>query len=458
MVSRLQGLAGQRMFIVAAGVLACALLGGGSQAQASTVAGRITGAPIPATGAGEAFVRAVSLQTGEIVAVDGTDAAGRYRMTVPKGAFALFPTVVTLRRVFAPKPATVRLRRGQRKSVRLPARPKAVVLRPIVALPDNSFTGGTGELTGLNRGLRDMLITDLLPVRTASCDLSIVDRSRRAMDVRAAELALVRRGLVDPATAIRAGGLIEPTRGIRGTISLTGGRLRLSAETYRWSSKKTLHRTSVEGAKEEFFELELDLARRLAALLCEQPPPVSGTFSGSLDYGRVVPVGVTPGTLSWSGSLDLEPQTSPAGLPPGLPPQFGGPTTIYQVRAGTLTASLRITSAFGGCTISGTGTFDVPTILGGAPVGAMTITEGDPDTYRLALDGGLARIPTVLSDCPPGEEGSNGRTGEWPLRGIGLLPFTQTPAITAEGVFAGTATGSVPGTDDGYRWTWSLRG
>jgi hypothetical protein len=25
-------------------------------------------------------------------------------------------------------------------------------------------------------------------------------------------------------------------------------------------------------------------------------------------------------------------------------------------------------------------------------------------------------------------------------------------------VFAGSATGSVPGTDDGYTWTWSLRG
>ena len=49
-------------------------------------------------------------------------------------------------------------------------------------------------------------------------------------------------------------------------------------------------------------------------------------------------------------------------------------------------------------------------------------------------------------------------TGEWPLLGIGLLPFGQTSTITTEGVYAGSASGSQPGTDDGYRWTWSLSG
>jgi hypothetical protein len=57
----------------------------------------------------------------------------------------------------------------------------------------------------------------------------------------------------------------------------------------------------------------------------------------------------------------------------------------------------------------------------------LTVTEGNPDTYRLALDGTLATIPTVLSACPPGE-GTDGMTGVWPLLGIGLLPFIQTPA------------------------------
>ena len=429
------------------GAVALALVGG--NAEASTVVGRITGTPIPAAGKGQAFVFAANLQTSEVVGADDADAAGRYRLTVPKGAFALFPSVITLGHVISPKPTKVRLRGGQRRSVGLPARAKAVILRPIVALPDNSFKGGTGQFSVLNRGLRDMLISDLASVRTAGCDVTLVERSAAFMAARNAELALVRRGLVDPATAIRPGRLINPTRGIRGTISVTGGRMRINAEIYRWSSQKTLYRTSVEGPAARFFQLEPQLARQLAKLLCGPPPPVSGTFSGSLDYSRQTPVGTVLGRLDWNGSLELEPQQTQ-----GIPPQFGGPTASYGVRSGTFTARLDISSVFDGCTISGQGTFDVVAVRAGSTVPVLTITEGNPDTYRLVLDGTLAKIP-VLSVCPP--PGTSG-PGEWPLLGIGLLPFSQTPAITTEGVFAGSATGSTPGVDDGYKWTWSLSG
>ena len=430
------------------------LVGSVTQARASTVAGKITGAPIPSPGTGQAFVRAVSIQTGEVVAVDDADAAGRYRVIVPKGTFALFPTVITIGKLFSPKPTRVRLKRGQRKSVRLPARAKAVVLRPIVGMPDDSFTGGTGEFRALNKGLRDMLITDLVQTRIAGCDISLAERGAFGLAMIKREFELARLGLTDPATAPRPGLLVTPTRGIRGTFTVAGGRMRIDAQIYKWSSKKTLHRTSVEGAQEEFFALEAVLARRLAALLCDKPPPISGTFTGSLDYAQVVPVGVLRGKIDWNGALELEPTTSPTGIPP----QFGGPTASYQVKSGTVTARIELTSVFPDCTISGQGTFDLPTILGGARVSVMSITEGDPDTYQLALDGGLARIPAMLSACPPDRASSNGNPAPWPLLGIGLLPFTQTPAITTEGVYAGSASGSRPGTDDGYQWTWSLRG
>lgn len=446
------------LIVTAVGALVALVFAGETPATASTVAGKITGAPIPAPGSGRAFVRAVSVQTGTVVAVDDTDAAGRYRVTVPKGTFVLFPTVIRIGKLFAPKPTRVRVKRGQRQSVRLPARVKAVVARPIAAMPDNSFTGGTGEFSVLNRGLRDMLITDLLDAKTPGCQISIVDRSALGLAAIKLEFKLVGLGLTDPATAPRPGHIINPTRGIRGTISVSGGRMVLTAETYKWSSKKTLHRTSVEGAKEEFFELETDLARRLAALLCEKPPPISGTFTGSLDYAKIIPVGVILGKLDWTGSLELE----PSPLPAGIPPQLAGPTTTYQVKTGTVTAHLQgLTSAFGDCTISGQVTLDMPAALspGGVPLPALMITDGDPDTYRLGLDGGLGRIPTVLSLCPPPQASSNGMTGEWPLLGIGLLPISFTPfTVTTEGVFAGSATGTTPGLDAGYQWTWSLRG
>jgi hypothetical protein len=446
--------AGRRTLIVAAiGGLVALALAGAVAATASTVTGKITGAPIPAPGTGRAFVRAVSAQTGTVVAVDDTDAVGRYKVTVPKGTFVLLPTVITLNRLFAPKPTRVRLKRGQRKSVRLPARAKAVVLRPIIGMPDASFTGATGEFRGLNKGLRDMLITDLLTTRIAGCQIAGSEQSAFGLAMIRQEFTLARRGLVDPATAPRTGLMISPTRGIRGTFTVTGGRMRIDAQIYKWSSGKTLHRTSVEGAQEEFFALETDLARRLAALLCEQPPPISGTFTGLLDYAKVIPVGVIQGTVEWNGSLELEPTPTPAGLPP----QFGGPATIYHARSGTLTARIQIPPAFGNCGISGHGTFDVAA-MGGATQAVMMITEGDPDTYQLGLGAGLEQIPSVLTDCPPDKASSNGDPAPWPLLGIGFLPFTQTTTIATEGVFSGSATGTRPGTDDGYQWTWSLRG
>jgi hypothetical protein len=427
---------------------------GGGLAEASIVTGQITGAPIPAPGAGAAFVRAVSLETGEVIAVDDADTAGRYRLTVPKGSFALLPTVITIGKLYSPRPTRVRLKRGQRTSVRLPARAKATNLRPIVAMPDDSFTGATGDFSVLHRGLRDMLIRELLLADIPGCDITAVERGATGFGAILQEHALARRGVLDPATAPRLGRLITPTRGIRGTITVANGRMRIDAQIYQWSSKKTLHATSVEGAQEEFFQLEPDLVRRLAALLCEKPPPISGTFTGSLDMSRLVPVGAVPGKIDWNGSVELEPQ---APLTPGLPPQFSLGTT-YQSKAGTVTVRINKPASAGNCGIVGEGTFDIVGILGGAVVPVLTITDGDPDTYRLTLDGGILQIPSVKTDCPPDQAASNGSPAPWPLRGIGLLPFSQTPAVTSDGVFSGSTTGTQPGVDDGYQWTWSLRG
>jgi len=58
----------------------------------------------------------------------------------------------------------------------------------------------------------------------------------------------IHAGLVDPATAIRSGLLVNPTRGVRGTISISGGRIPIRAEVYKWSSRKTIGRPSLEGA------------------------------------------------------------------------------------------------------------------------------------------------------------------------------------------------------------------
>lgn len=441
--------------VVATVALAMLAFVGATPAVASRVDGRITGVEIPAAGQGEAFVRVVSMQTGAIVATDDVDMAGRYRVTMPKGTFALFPTVVTVGKVYSPKPTRVRLKRGQRKAVRLPAKTTGVAVRPIVGMPDNSFTGATGEFQGLNRGLRDMLMKDIAEARVPDCTITMVERSAFGLAAIRREFDLVRLGVTDPATAPRPGLLINPTRGVRGTFTASGGRIRIDAEVYRWSNRKTIKRTSVEGAKEEFFELEADLSRKLASLVCNKPPPVTGTFSGSLDYSRTIPAGLTIGTLDWSGSLELEPDTSGTGVPP----QFGGPSATYLVASGTVTVRLNLPPAGGNCGIAGQGRLDLATLLGATRLPALTVTEGTPDSYRLALDGGLGQVPSVLVDCPPDKAASNGAAAPWPLREIKLLPFSLAPLTTGtEGVFTGSTTGTTPGLDDGYQWTWDLRG
>ena len=89
----------------------------------------------------------------------------------------------------------------------------------------------------------------------------------------------------------------------------------------------------------------------------------------------------------------------------------------------------------------------------------MSITEGDPDTYQLGLGAGIEQIPATLTACPPDKASSNGKSAPWGLLGILLMPSSKPPfPITTEGVFAGSATGSTPGLDNGYQWTWSLRG
>lgn len=436
--------------LVAAALLGALPAGGAG----SVIAGRLTGTPIPPKGAGEATVRAVNTQTGRIAASVAIDASGRYRVTVPKGAYALLSAVVAPGRPLVRPAATrVRVKRGQRRTVTIPAgrkRVTAATVNPIVAIRDGAFTGGTGDFAVLNRGMGDMLITDIVGANTgAGCKITVVEVSAQFEAAYRLELQLARSGRIDPATAIRPGLRIRPTRGIRGRISVTGDRMTISAEIYRWSNNRTLKRTSVEGPANAVFELESVLARKLVDLLCERPPPITGQFSGSVDYAKL-PIAPVNLRITWQGTVDLVPQTTLGGVP--IPPIAGLPVT-YMVRSGTLTAQL--SGSTSDCTITGQGVFNAPGLNGGPDVLALSITEGDPDTYRLFMSAGSAALDTVLSNCNPPD--SNGTQGKWPLLAVALMDFTKEHQVTTEGVFAGSGTQPASGADGEYTWSWSFR-
>lgn len=93
-----------------------------------------------------------------------------------------------------------------------------------VAVPPLRFDGADPSLQPLERGLAELIITDL----SRSAQLTIVERDR--MQALADEIALSQGDRVDQATTVRAGRLIQAGRLVNGTILQTGPQqLRLGA-------------------------------------------------------------------------------------------------------------------------------------------------------------------------------------------------------------------------------------
>ena len=85
-----------------------------------------------------------------------------------------------------------------------------------VAVPPFRFTGSDSTLKPLERGIADLLITDL----SVSSRITVVERDR--MQALADEIRLSQSERVDAATAVRAGKLIQAGTLVNGVIQQTG--------------------------------------------------------------------------------------------------------------------------------------------------------------------------------------------------------------------------------------------
>lgn len=122
------------------------------------------------------------------------------------------------------------------------------------------FTNAAGsDLDHLGKGLQSMLITDLAEVEA----FELVERARLS-DIRA-ELALSEGRLIDKKTAVRIGKLVGASHLVAGSYAVVGGQMRLDARLFAVASGKVLLATKVEGERDAFFELEKELARKLAS-------------------------------------------------------------------------------------------------------------------------------------------------------------------------------------------------
>ena len=126
-----------------------------------------------------------------------------------------------------------------------------------VAVMAFDATGGDAEFASLGKGLQAMITTDLH--ETGAYEL--IERSRLA-DVQS-ELALGASGAVDAATAGKIGKLVGATHLLAGSLTVVAGKMRIDARLFATESGKILLAEAIEGAKDEFFDLEKALVKKL---------------------------------------------------------------------------------------------------------------------------------------------------------------------------------------------------
>ncbi|MDX2183948.1 MAG: tetratricopeptide repeat protein [Gemmatimonadaceae bacterium] len=124
-----------------------------------------------------------------------------------------------------------------------------------VAVPPFRFSGSDTTLLPLERGMADLLITDLATAK----ELTVVERDR--MQAIVDEIALTQGNRVDDATAVRAGKLLRAGRIVQGGISQTAPTaLQLNAAVVDVPTAQAVGSASADEQLEKLFDAEKVLA------------------------------------------------------------------------------------------------------------------------------------------------------------------------------------------------------
>jgi tetratricopeptide (TPR) repeat protein len=135
---------------------------------------------------------------------------------------------------------------NERTIAQQPGSPRTVAVLPM------RFTGTDQSLAPLERGLADLMVSDLAKAKA----LTVLERDRMQSIVD--EIALGRSGQADPSTAARAGKLIQAGRIVQGAITQTGSRnLTLNAAVLNTSTSETQGQPAQQGGDlDQLFNLE----------------------------------------------------------------------------------------------------------------------------------------------------------------------------------------------------------
>lgn len=172
----------------------------------------------------------------------------------------------------------------------LTAAPAGALKRPVVAVLYFDNDSGNSELDVLQKGLADMLVTDL----AASDQVTVVEREK--LEAVIGELEQQRTKYFDPKTTVKLGKLIGATHAVTGSFHSFEPTLRIDVRLVDIASSKVVLSESVTGSKEKFFDLEQGLVRRFLAKL-DAELTGAAVKTGGADFESV---------LAYSKGLDLK--------------------------------------------------------------------------------------------------------------------------------------------------------
>lgn len=143
-----------------------------------------------------------------------------------------------------------------------PAQPAAAG-RASVAVADFDFFSNDASLSYLRKGVPAMMCTDIAQVRA----LDVLARKAMLAEILA-EQQLAEDGLIDRATAARAGKLLGAAFLLGGAVHVDEHRLRFDAQVVAVETGRVLFSATVTGPKEEAAALETQLAEQVAESIC----------------------------------------------------------------------------------------------------------------------------------------------------------------------------------------------
>jgi TolB-like protein len=299
----------------------------GLAATPVALTGTVPGA-LPTQARGETDLLVYAIANGRVVAARTLNPkTGRFSLRLPAGAYALRTAIVD-RRATRPSRGVipVSLRAGQRRRPqkltvrRAPARKRSTTATAAyvqesgkttqgTAVAIEDFTGATGEWGVLNRGLSQMLMTDLVD-QAARCKGAVVANSRER-EVLQEELDLQDSPAFDPSTKVTRD-WIAPDVVVTGTLQNAGDGVDVTLTLTDARSGQAVGTVTGRISGSDWVNDEAKLAKELTRKVCRQPEAyqVSITAQATANFVAYTTQGTAEG-LVLARAQDGDEDTAP---------------------------------------------------------------------------------------------------------------------------------------------------